>query len=189
MSVSQPHTAERAACHAGSEVLFQEGRSSRRRQLSISSLRWPLAFGLLGALVLTAFYLGIVTAAESWSHALDLFQQDAYLVLPIILGFGAQVGLFVYLKRVLSPAAHAAGAGVLTGTSGGTSTLGMIACCAHHLTDVLPLVGLSGAAVFLAQYRVPFMVVGLASNAIGVGVLLITIRKAKRMASSEGGCH
>ena len=57
------------------------------------------------------------------------------------------------------------------------------------MTDVLPLLGLSGAAVFLAQYKVLFMTIGLVSNAVGIGVLLITIRKAKTMIAAEGACH
>jgi hypothetical protein len=65
----------------------------------------------------------------------------------------------------------------------------MLACCVHHVADVLPLLGLSGAAVFLAQYKVPFMLLGLLSNAIGIVVLVVTIRKAKRMRLSEGACH
>jgi hypothetical protein len=68
----------------------------------------------------------------------------------------------------------------MAAASGGTSTAAMIACCAHHVTDVLPLLGLSGAAVFLAQYKVPFMVVGIVSNAAGIGVMLRLIHRAQR---------
>ncbi len=60
-------------------------------------IRWPLVAGVLGALALTALYLGIVTLAESWQHARDLIREDAPFVVPIILGFGVQVGLFTSL--------------------------------------------------------------------------------------------
>jgi hypothetical protein len=145
--------------------------------------------GFLGAVGLAALYLGIVALAESWAHAWDLFREDETFVVPIVLGFGIQVGLYTHLKGVLRPANGTGATGALTGTSGGASTLGMLACCAHHVTDVLPLLGLSGAAVFLAQYKVPFMVLGLLSNAIGIVVLVLTIRKANRMMSSEGAYH
>ncbi|NIO72490.1 MAG: hypothetical protein GTN71_26570, partial [Anaerolineae bacterium] len=56
-------------------------------------------------------------------------------------------------------------------------------------TDVLPLVGLSGATIFLAQYKVPFMIVGLLSNAAGIGVLVTMIRRAKKQITNEGSCH
>jgi hypothetical protein len=40
------------------------------------------------------------------------------------------------------------------------------------VTDVLPVVGLSGAAIFLNQYRISFMVGGLLVNGIGVAIML-----------------
>lgn len=160
---------------------------------SIHRLRWPLMAGLLGALGLSALYLGIVTLAESWSHALDLFREDAPFVVPIILGFGTQVGLFVYVKRGLHLPDGTGTAGALTGAGTGTSTLAMVACCAHHVTDVLPLVGLSAAAVFLAEYKVWFMAVGLATNLAGILVMLRLLWRERRraMAILQSGevCH
>ncbi len=189
MSVSQSQFVEQRADYATHGLETRNTPTARGRKAFSFHLRWPLAFGLLGTLGLAALYLGIVALAESWAHAWDLFREDAPFVVPIVLGFGIQVGLFTHLKRVLRPANGTGPTGALTGTSGGASTLSMLACCAHHVTDVLPLLGLSGAAVFLAQYKVPFMIVGLLSNAIGIGVLVITIRKAKRMVLSEGACH
>ena len=156
---------------------------------SLSRLGWPVTIGMLGALGLAAFYLGIVTLLESWAHALDLFREDAPFVVPIILGFGTQVGLYTYLKLGLHLANGTRAAGALTGTTGSTSTLAMVACCAHHVTDVLPLLGLSGAAVFLAQYKVPFMVAGLLSNLAGIAVLLNMLWSSKRRTELEGDHH
>ena len=50
------------------------------------------------------------------------------------------------------------------GTSGGTSVTAMVACCLHHVTDVLPILGLSAAATFLTRYQRPFMLIGLGMN-------------------------
>ncbi|MFQ6058537.1 MAG: hypothetical protein ACE5MB_06645 [Anaerolineae bacterium] len=143
---------------------------------------WPVVGGLLGALALTALYLALVTVAESWSHALELFRQDAPFVVPIILGFGLQVGLFVYLKRGLHLPDGTRTVGALTGAGTGTSTLAMVACCAHHVTDLLPLMGLSAAAVFLAEYKAWFMAVGLVTNLIGIAVMLRLLRRQRRRA-------
>lgn len=125
-----------------------------------------------------ALYMAIVTWAQGWEHALELLAQDLWLVVPIITGFGIQVGLFVYLK--MATRASARGATALAGAGTGTSTLGMVACCAHHVTDVLPLVGLSAAAAFLANYKVPFMLAGLTTNAIGIFITVRTIRNFRR---------
>ena len=148
----------------------------------VNRVRWPLVAGLLGALGLTALYLAIVTLAESSAHALDLFQEDALFVVPIILGFGIQVGLFTHIKLGLHLPDGARTAGALTGASGGTSTVAMVACCAHHLTDILPLIGLSAAATFLAEYKLWFMAVGLTTNLVGIAVMLRLLRRERRHA-------
>jgi ABC-type nickel/cobalt efflux system permease component RcnA len=53
----------------------------------------------------------------------------------------------------------------------------MLACCAHHLADVLPFLGLTAAAVFLNEYRGWFMAAGLALTVAGIGFMIYTIRK------------
>ena len=144
----------------------------------------PVGFGLLGMVGLMALYLGLVSLAEGWTHAVDLLLEDAWLVGPIMVGFGMQMGLYTYLKTVIRAAAR--GTGALAGAGGGTSTAAMVACCAHHVTDVLPLLGLSAAATFLAEYRIPFMVVGLITNLIGIGVIgYLIVRRRRRLAQCE----
>lgn len=53
----------------------------------------------------------------------------------------------------------------------------MIACCAHHLSDVLPFVGLAGLAAFLVDYQVFFIVLGVVSNIIGIMIMLESIQR------------
>jgi hypothetical protein len=138
----------------------------------------PIVVGLIASLALLLFYLGLVSLiSRSWSHALSLLADDRWFVLPITLGFGIQAGLFTYLRSLHGATKMPA---AVTGSSAGASTAAMVACCAHHAVDVLPLLGLSGAAIFLAQYKVPFMIVGLLSNAAGIGFLLTRIRRAKQ---------
>lgn len=142
----------------------------------------PVGAGLGGMLALMALYLGIVSLAESPAHALDLFWEDKAFVIPIMLGFGTQVGLFVLLKKGLYMPMHAPAAGATTAAGGGMSTMAMVACCAHHVADVLPLLGLTAAATFLANWKIPFMVLGLTMNLIGILVMLREIRRARRHA-------
>jgi len=146
-----------------------------------------IVVGLVASLALLLFYLGLVSLISwSWSHTLALLAEDRWFVFPITLGFGLQAGLLTYLRSLHGVTRMPA---VMTSSSAGASTAAMIACCAHHVTDVLPLIGLSGAALFLAQYKVPFMVVGVLSNAAGIGVLLTMIRGAKKQITHEGSCH
>jgi hypothetical protein len=71
------------------------------------------------------------------------------------------------------------GAAGAVAASTGTSTAAMLACCAHHLTDILPVIGLSGAAVFVNQYKTPFLWLGIAMNAVGIGYMLWQIHRQR----------
>jgi hypothetical protein len=135
--------------------------------------------GALGAAGLIAFYAVVVGfASGSAGHLVDQARQDWYLLGPIIAGFGVQVGLMAELRRRhrLHRASMVAGG---TGTAG--SAAGMVACCAHHLADLAPFLGASGAATFLYDRRVVFMLAGLAVNGAGVAV---AVRRLRRFPSS-----
>lgn len=150
----------------------------------LSPIAAPVAAGLLAASALVGIYLGLVTLAQGASHALDLIWGDRYFVAAIASGFGLQAGLFVYLRRLISR--HARGGAVaVTATGTGTSSIAMIACCAHHVTDALPVFGLSGAAIFLNDYRLPVMAAGLAINVFGVLFMLRLIVLQRRRMRAE----
>lgn len=144
---------------------------------------WPLGAGVAGAGLLTLLYFGIVSWAESPQHAVDLFWEDRWIVAPIILGFGVQSALYIILKKGLFvPVSHAGPSGALTGAGGGMSTAAMVACCAHHVTDVLPILGLTAAATFLAEYRIAFMLVGLGTTILGIAFMTIILFKERQKA-------
>jgi hypothetical protein len=58
----------------------------------------------------------------------------------------------------------------------------MVACCAHHVTDVLPILGLTAAATFLADYRVAFMLLGLGTTIVGIIYMVVILMKERRRA-------
>src|SRR4030065_442817 len=84
-------------------------------------------------------------------------------------------------KRVLLPLA-AGPTGPMRGAGGTTSTIAMVACCAHHVADVLPILGLTAAATFLAQYRIVFMLVGLGTTLLGILIMIFILFKERRKA-------
>ena len=53
----------------------------------------------------------------------------------------------------------------------------MIACCAHHIADLLPFLGASGAAAFLYDYKIWFVLIGVGVNAVGVMVATRRLRR------------
>ena len=147
---------------------------------------WPLGTGLAGALFLTALYFGIVSWAESPQHAVELFWQDRWIVIPLILGFGVQMAVYTILKkRLLVPVSSAGPSGALTGAGGATSTMAMVACCSHHVTDVLPILGLTAAATFLAEYQTAFMLAGLGTTLTGIIVMLAILFRERRKAIQQ----
>ncbi len=135
------------------------------------------AAGLVGGIALLGVYLAIISLAQGVDHALDQLATDALFVGLIAAGFGSQVALFVELRAV--DRQHRAAAAV-TAAGTGTSAAAMLACCAHHLADVLPLVGVSAAAVFLNAYRTPLFLIGIAMNLIGIVVIARQLRAARR---------
>lgn len=142
---------------------------------------WPLSAFFLGTAFLTAVYFGLVSWAETPEHALELFWEDRLIVFPIILGFGVQSALYIILKkRLFVPVSGTGSSGAMTGASGGMSTAAMVACCAHHVTDVLPILGLTAAATFLAEYRIAFMLVGLGMTLVGIVYMLVILFRERR---------
>ena len=144
--------------------------------------RWtvvPLTAGVASAVLLVGLYLGLVTWAQDWSHARDLLWGDRYFVGSIALGFAIQAGLYVHLRQVVRRR-RLAGPTAVTAAGTGASSVAMVACCAHHVADTLPLLGLSGLAVFLADYRIPIMALGIGVNVIGVAVMLRLVVRERR---------
>ena len=148
----------------------------------------PFLVGLAAAGVLIGLYLGVVTwSSGQFSHAGELAWDDRYLLGAIAFGFGVQAALYTHLRLAIhgrlgrSPTATAVG-----GT--GTSTVAMVACCAHHVAEALPALGLSGAAVFLNDHRLAFMAVGLGMNAVGVAFMLrLVLREGRLMRLAIAG--
>ena len=141
----------------------------------------PIAAFLLGAALIAGVYLGFFTAVEGWNYAVSQFVRDRFYVLPIILAFGIQAALYAILRRGLYPTVMGARPGAaMMGTSGGTSATAMVACCLHHVTNVLPILGLSAATAFLARYQRPFMLLGLAMNMAGILFMLLVLYRARQ---------
>ncbi len=156
--------------------------------------RWliPLVVGILAALAMVGVYLGVLSVLQSPGHAIEQLLTDAPWVGLVAVGFGIQLGLYSRLRLAIR-AAKAAGASALAGSGTGTSTLGMLACCAHHLTDVAPLVGLtgasglSGAIGFFTEWKYALIALGLIMNAIGIVVTIRTILKSRKHLAAMAG--
>jgi hypothetical protein len=127
--------------------------------------RRSVTWGVAAAAALASFYVAVLVGSAGWNHLGDTLERDWWLVLPLTVGFGVQVAVLVEVRR-RHKAAH--GVTAVAGAGAGTSAVGMVACCAHHLADLVPLVGLSGAATFLTAQQRTLMWVAVAMTAAGV---------------------
>lgn len=108
----------------------------------------PIVWGIWGGIgIILVFYLVQALGMQSWSAPLYFMTSKWYFVLPLILGFAIQMGLFraIHLKTKKGGGTVAA--------SGGVSTTAMIACCMHNFVTLLPILGLTGVAVFFSTYQ------------------------------------
>ena len=148
---------------------------------SVKRIFIPMGAFLLGSSLIAAFYLGILSWAQGWDYAAGQISRDRWYVFPIIIGFGVQAALYTILRfQLFVPITASAHSGAVMGASGSTSATAMVACCIHHVTDVLPILGLSAAASFLTRYQRPFMLIGLVMNFIGIIVMLVVLYRERQ---------
>jgi len=148
----------------------------------------PIAAFLTGSALIAGIYFGVLIWAQGIDALPSIFLPNRWYGIPIWITFGIQAALYSILRfRLFGPIGSTKHAGTLMGTSGGTSVTAMVACCIHHVTDVLPVLGLSAAATFLTRYQRPFMLLGLGMNIVGIVVMLIVLYcEYRKLTPSEG---
>lgn len=130
--------------------------------------------GIAGTISIALIYFLILTwVSGDWRHPVDQFLLVKFWMGALFLGFGVQLGLFWFVKLV-----HRENkANKVAGTSAGMSTATMIACCAHHITDLVPILGLTAAGIFLARYQVYILMLAIIFNLLGMIYMLNIIKK------------
>jgi hypothetical protein len=144
-----------------------------RTEISVKRYLIPMAAFLLGVGLIVGAYFGIFAWLQGWDYARRQYLSNSAYVVPIWLAFGVQSAIYSVLRfRLFLPASSTGHGGALLGTSGGTSITTMVACCLHHVADVLPILGISAAATFLLRYQRPLMRVSLGINLVGILIML-----------------
>ena len=131
----------------------------------------PYLIGVGAASGLILFYLAIMTLTADWYYARIQFEEFRWWIIALSIGVGVQTALFTALKRGLRQKEKKAARSALA-ASGGVSTASMAACCLHHLTDVVPVLGFPLLAATLQKYQVYFFLLGVLSNVYGIVVML-----------------
>jgi Cu+-exporting ATPase len=137
----------------------------------------PLQRGTLAFVLLLIVYFGVVSLISGRNFALEQFSSFWYFIVILALGFGIQVGLYTYLKELVG---HLDASRKVVAVSGTTSTVAMVSCCAHYLTNILPILGATGALALVAQYQVELFWLALVFNAAGILYIVPKVVKASR---------
>ncbi len=137
----------------------------------------PLRFGTGACVLLLAIYFGVVGLISGLTFAVEQFAKFWYFLVALAIGFGIQVGLYTYLRNLVSQ--HGA-SGKIVAVSGTTSTAAMVSCCAHYLANIVPILGVAGFLTVVAEYEVQLFWVGLAFNAAGILYITSQVVKAAK---------
>ena len=130
-------------------------------------LRNPFIFGIgLGILVILS-NISIASIAEgSLQKGYHVFLTNGIFVYLIPLAVSVQMGLFRYHRNITTE--NIAGSEKMGMAGSATSSLTMVACCLHHVSDLLPSIGLIlAASSFLIQYKEAIIIIGLLANIAG----------------------
>ncbi len=136
----------------------------------------PLIAGIIATDALLALFVVLVTSISGWATTTSQFANYWYYLVPLAIGFGIQVGMYIYLREM----AKRAMSKKVMAVTGSTSTAAMISCCAHYLVNILPIISAAGVAAFIGQYQVKLFWVGIAFNLFGLAYIARQVVLARR---------
>lgn len=130
-------------------------------------LRNPFVFGASIGILVVLFNISIASLAEgSFEKGYQVFLTNGIFVYLIPLAVSVQMGLFRYHRNITT--GNIAGSEKMGMAGSATSSLTMVACCLHHVSDFLPSIGLIlAASSFLIQYKDAIIIIGLLANVAG----------------------
>lgn len=137
-----------------------------------------VTYGIMGSVSLLILYFSIIGTLQGIYYAVDRFLTLWYLMIPLVILFGVQIGLLSCFKSIMKMGSKTVAA------SSGASAASMIVCCAHHITDVIPFLGISAIGVFLLDYQASFLVLGIVSNVLGI-MFMMNIATKNRLKSKN----
>ena len=133
--------------------------------------------GIIAILIVVAINFLVLYLLNFPLMATQIIRKYFVLLVLLIGGFGLQVGLFTYFNSLNAISCST------TVASGGISGVSMILCCSHYLLNILPflgaLIGIS-ALTALSKYTVYFLLIGIISNLVGIGIMLNQSNKFRK---------
>ncbi|GBE02201.1 hypothetical protein BMS3Bbin06_01414 [bacterium BMS3Bbin06] len=161
-------------------------REIRERPQEAHIVRRSFFWGAFSGAILLSLYFLVLSVANSFSHALEQFRAMWHWIALLVAGFALQSGLYTYIRATMKMKRDSGVATSTVAAAGGISTTSMVACCAHHVTDVFPLLGLSAAVIFFNRFQSLFLTTGVLSNLIGITLMLRIIQEHSLYAEGRG---
>lgn len=149
-------------------------------------LKNPFIFGAIIGILVILFNISVASLAEgSIENGYDVYLSNGIFVYLIPLAVGIQMGLFRYHRNLTT--GNIAGTEKMGMAGSATSSLTMVACCLHHVSDLLPTVGfILAASSFLIRYKDTIIIIGLMANVIGSAYIARAILKDKAIIAETG---
>lgn len=138
----------------------------------------PVFYGALASAILLGVYFTVLSFVSGWGFAQNQFASFWYFIVGLSLGFGLQIGLYVYLRNLIK---GGRGSGKVLGVTATTSTVTMISCCTHYFVNLLPILGVAGVVTFVAAYQTELFWVGLLFNLGGIAYMAHKVFSFKRI--------
>ncbi len=147
------------------------------KQAFKSFLKNPFIFGSTIGILVVLFNISIASLAEgSLKSGYSVFLDNGIFVYLIPLAVGVQMGLFRYHRNLTT--GNVSGSEKMGMAGSTTSSLAMIACCLHHVSDLLPAVGfVLATSSFLTEYKDTIIIIGLLANLAGSAYIARAILK------------
>ena len=130
-------------------------------------LKNPFVFGASLGILVILFNISIASIAEgSLVKGYQVFLTNGIFVYLIPLAVSVQMGLFRYHRNITT--GKIGGSEKMGMAGSATSSLTMVACCLHHVSDILPSIGfILAASSFLIEYKDTIIIIGLLANVAG----------------------
>ncbi len=150
--------------------------------------RDPFVFGTAAGLLVILFNILIASIAEgSLGEGLSVFLTNGIFVYLIPPAVGVQMGLFRYHRNLTS--GNASGTEKVGMAGSAASSLAMVACCLHHVSDLLPAVGfILATSSFLIEYKDAIIIIGLLANLAGSVYISKAILKDRAIIKKGKSC-
>ena len=151
-------------------------------------LKNPFIFGGAAGVLVVLFNISIASLAEgSFEKGYEVFLANGIFVYLIPLAVGLQMGLFRYHRNMIQ--GNVSGSEKVGMAGSATSSLAMLACCLHHVSDLLPAVSfILATSSFLTEYKDTIIITGLLANMAGSAYIARAILKDRAIIAEGKSC-